>query len=172
MRRSPSSCGVSSIRDDDLSIAVVGSDVPPRNGVGVCRRNLPESCIPRYTSLAAWHEAFDSVRASIPPLESGGRTVAVLGRSDVIYPKEHHRSAERIASRGAVVTEFALATLLYPPLPKKKPSDFGHVPGDGGHQAAERNGSLITARSAADQNRRCSGCPDHSALPTAAASIA
>ena len=88
-------------------------------------------------------------------LDAGGPTIAVLGNGiDIVYPKSHGRLFRTIAERGLIVTEFGPGT---PPLPPHFPirnrviSGLSH--GTVIVEATTRSGSLITARTAAEQGR-------------------
>lgn len=88
-------------------------------------------------------------------LDAGGSTIAVLGTGiDVIYPRANRRLFSRIEEQGLIVTEFAPHT---PPRPENFPirnrviSGLSH--GTVIVEATSRSGSLITARTAAEQGR-------------------
>ena len=90
-----------------------------------------------------------------------GRTIAVLGSGlDVDYPRVNSRLAEKIAERGAVLSEFPLGT---PPLQKNFPIRnriiSGLAMGLVVVEAAERSGSLISAGFALDQGREVLAVP-------------
>jgi DNA processing protein len=97
----------------------------------------------------------------------GGRTVAVLGSGvDVIYPPETRRLADEIAERGALVSQFAPGT---PPLPQNFPIRNQVIAAMSLAvvvvEAAERSGSLITARLAAELGREVLAVPGRITAP-------
>jgi DNA processing protein len=97
----------------------------------------------------------------------GGRTVAVLGSGvDVIYPPENRRLADEIAERGALVSQFAPGT---PPLPQNFPIRNQVIAAMSLAvvvvEAAERSGSLITARLAAELGREVLAVPGRITAP-------
>lgn len=94
-------------------------------------------------------------------LDAGGETVAVLGTGiDVVYPRSNRRLFDAIAKRGLVVTEFPPGT---PPLPPNFPIRnriiSGLALGTVIVEATGRSGSLITARTAAEQGREVFAVP-------------
>jgi DNA processing protein len=93
-------------------------------------------------------------------LESG-RTVAVLGSGvDVVYPPEHRALADAVLTQGALVSEFVPGT---PPrshhFPLRNRILSGLSLGVVVVEAAERSGSLITARLALEQGRDVMAVP-------------
>jgi len=88
-------------------------------------------------------------------LEAGGKTIAVLGTGiDLVYPRSHVRLARDIAERGLLLTEFPPGT---PPFaanfPIRNRVISGITLGTVIVEATSRSGSLITARTAAEQGR-------------------
>jgi DNA processing protein len=94
-------------------------------------------------------------------VDQTGGTLAVLGSGLARpYPPEHGRLFDAIADRGAVVTEFALED---EPLPFRFPRRNRLIAGLSSAvvviEAANRSGSLVTARLAADQGREVLAVP-------------
>lgn len=90
-----------------------------------------------------------------------GRTVGVLGCGvDIAYPRSHGALAGEIAARGALVSEFPPGM---PPLAHHFPQRNRVISGLADAvvivEAAERSGSLITARLALEQGRDVMAVP-------------
>jgi DNA processing protein len=150
-----------------LGIAVVGSRRPSIYGKVVAEqlaRGLAECGVTVVSGLA---RGIDSV-AQFTTLESGGRTLAILGCGLAhMYPPENHRLAERISHQGAVVSEFPMTTKpdrLNFPLRNRTIS--GLSLGTVVVEAGERSGALITAQWALEQGREVFAVPGNVTAPT------
>ena len=94
-------------------------------------------------------------------LQGVASTVAVIGTGpDRIYPAQHASLAMEIAQRGCIVSEFPVGT---PPLernfPRRNRLISGLARGVLVVEAAQRSGSLGTARAALEQNREVLAMP-------------
>jgi DNA processing protein len=141
-------------------IAVVGSRSPTHYGLkaaekiaqGLARRGLGV--------VSGMARGIDSA-AHWGCLEGKGFTVAVMGTGlDVIYPGSNKKLFERIAEKGAVITEFPLGA---PPEPKHFPIRNRIISGLSRGvvvvEATRRSGSLITATQAIEQGREVFAVP-------------
>ncbi|MCX7684624.1 MAG: DNA-processing protein DprA [Acetobacteraceae bacterium] len=99
-----------------------------------------------------------------------GRTIAVVpGGLDRPYPPEHAALQARIAGKGAVVAEAPLgAAPLDRHFPRRNRILAGLVVAVVVIEAAERSGTLITAREAADLGREVYAVPGHPVDPRSA----
>ncbi|MDF2545828.1 MAG: dprA [Anaerosolibacter sp.] len=94
-------------------------------------------------------------------LDSGGRTIAVLGSGvDVCYPKSNYSLMKEIEKNGAVVSEYAIGT---PPAPNHFPPRnriiSGLAKGVVVIEANAKSGSLITVEFALEQGREVLAVP-------------
>ncbi|HOD34394.1 MAG TPA: DNA-processing protein DprA [Syntrophales bacterium] len=148
------------LRKDDVNVAVVGSRVASTYGKYTTERLSRELTLRGITVVSGLARGIDAA-AHRGALLAKGRTIAVLGSGiDVIYPPEHRELFERIAERGAVMSEFPLET---PPnatnFPARNRIISGMSLGVVVVEAGERSGSLITARTAMEQGREVFAVP-------------
>ena len=149
--------------DTDLTapgIAVVGSRRATPYGIAVAERlaaGLAEAGLMVVSGLARGVDA----AAHRAALEAGGRTVAVLGSAqDLVYPPEHRDLARACAASGAVLSEFPPGTRPLPHhFPRRNRIIAGLTLGTLVVEAAERSGSLATARHAVDSGREVFAVP-------------
>jgi len=136
------------------AIAVVGARAASRNGLAMAAAIAGDLARAGVVVVSGLARGIDSA-AHAGALAAGGLTVAVLGTGiDVVYPAEHRELSERIAQSGLLVTEFSPGA---PPevfhFPRRNRIISGLSRAVVVIEAAERSGSLITARLAADQGR-------------------
>jgi DNA processing protein len=136
------------------AIAIVGSRRCSTYGRNVAEKLSRELAERGVTVVSGLARGIDSA-AHRGALEGRGLTVGVMGTGlDSVYPKENRKLAERIAEKGALITEFPLAT---PPVSQNFPFRNRVISGVSLGvmviEGAERSGSLITARLAYEQGR-------------------
>ena len=142
-------------------VAVVGARAASEAGLRMAQRLGFELAAHGFVVVSGLARGIDGA-AHRGALEAGGRTIAVLGCGiDVAYPPEHRGLADMIVeSRGAVLSELPLGSA---PLPENFPSRnrilSGLSLGVVIVEAAEKSGSLITARTALEQDRQVFAVP-------------
>jgi DNA processing protein len=142
------------------AVAIVGSRTATRHGLEIAFRlgfGLARAGLTVVSGLARGVDA----EAHRGALRGGGPTLAVLGcGADIVYPPEHAALAEEVAASGALVSEFAPGV---PPhgwhFPLRNRIISGLALGVVIVEAAQRSGSLITARCAAEQGRSVMAVP-------------
>lgn len=93
-------------RDDARSVAVVGTREASDDGIGRARKVARALVEHDVTVLSGLAKGIDAA-AHTATLDAGGRTIAVIGTGILgAYPKENAALHERIASAGAVVSQF------------------------------------------------------------------
>ena len=140
------------------AIAVVGARNASANGRRFARdiaAQLGTAGLPVVSGIARGIDA----AAHEGALDSG--TVAVLaGGIDTVYPEENRRLHETIAERGLLVAEMPVGTVPQARhFPRRNRIISGISLGVLVVEAAERSGSLITARFALEQGREVFAVP-------------
>ncbi len=142
------------VEQDQIAVAVVGSRRASAYGLRMAREitaGLVRCGVTVVSGLARGTDA----QAHWSALRGGGRTIAVLGSGiDVVYPSEHKALAQKISTNGAVVTELPMGTQPDAEnFPARNRIISGVSLGTLVIEAAEKSGSLITARLALEQGR-------------------
>lgn len=145
---------------DAPAVAVVGARRCSEYGRRVATelgRDLAAAGLVVVSGLAAGIDA----AAHRGALAGGGRTVAVLGTGiDLVYPTWHRPLSRQVAGQGALVSELPCGAPAMPHhFPKRNRLVSGLTLGTVVVEAAERSGSLGTARLALEQDREVFAVP-------------
>lgn len=145
---------------DKSVVAIVGARAASREALAAAETiagDLARAGVVVASGLARGVDA----AAHAGALDAGGTTIAVLGTGiDHVYPPENEELFERIGRRGLMITEFPPGTLPYPGnFPRRNRIISGLSRAVLVVEAAEKSGSLITARLAADQGRDVMAMP-------------
>ena len=156
------------ISEDEFGIAVVGSRLNSFYGKTACRTIVEKLAKSGITITSGMARGIDTL-AHTYALGFGGRTIAVLGNGlDICYPDENAELMEQIAQKGAVLSEYPMNT---PPQAKNFPERNAVIAGLSLGvvviEAAEKSGSLITARAGLEENRAVYAVPGDIFEPSA-----
>lgn len=157
------------IDKDRNAIGVVGSRQATPYGLDAAKKMSFQMAYAGFTVISGLARGIDTA-AHEGALASKGRTIAVIGAGMAkLYPPENKGLAERIATQGAVVSEFPVD---YPPdkqtFPQRNRIVAGWSSGLLVVEAPVRSGSLITAQQAADMGRTVYAVPGNIDRPTSA----
>jgi len=155
--------------EDEAAVAVVGARTATAYGRTMAARIAGGLAACGVTVVSGLARGVDAA-AHRAALESGGRTIAVLGSGlDRLYPPEHRRLGAEIALRGAVLTEFPFGSAPERwHFPMRNRLVSGLARGVVVVEAAARSGALITADAALEQGRDVFAVPGPATAPTSA----
>lgn len=154
---------------DGLAIAIVGTRGATQYGRSQAERFSRVLARAGLTIVSGMARGIDGA-AHQAALEVEGRTIGVLSNGVAeVYPPQHRELGERIAARGALISEM-------PPGTKPKKGMFpqrnrlisGLTLGTIVVEASERSGALITARLAGEQGREVFAMPGMVTSPNSA----
>jgi DNA processing protein len=157
------------IEVDAPAIAVVGARHATPYGRQIAARLAEDLAHAGITVVSGLARGIDAA-AHEGALHASGHTVAVLGCGiDVVYPPEHRELTDRIVATGGLISERPVGT---PPLPAHFPARnriiAAMTQGTVVVEAAERSGSLITARLALEYHREVFAVPGRVDSPLSA----
>ncbi len=143
-----------------LQIGIVGTRHPTMTGRSDAHAFAQQLAQQGWTITSGLAQGIDAC-AHEGALSAPGYTIAVLAHGlDSIYPSRHNELANKVCEQGALVSEFPIGTAPHPQLfPRRNRVISGLSRGVLVVEAAQRSGSLVTARYAIEQNREVFAIP-------------
>ena len=141
-------------------IAIVGSRKPTPAGLKIATKFAKQLTASGVLVASGMALGIDSA-AHKGALQNGGQTLAVLGCGlDICYPAQNKNLAQQIMQHGVLVSEFPIGSVpAKHHFPQRNRIISGLAHGVVVVEAAEKSGSLITARLALEQNREVFAVP-------------
>ncbi len=148
------------IKEDRYSVAIVGSRTPTSYGVSIAEKISRGLSSAGITIVSGMARGIDTI-AHNGALKANGRTIAVLGSGiDVVYPPENKALLNKIATSGAVISEFPTGTKPNQEnFPRRNRIISGLSLGVVVIEAALDSGSLITVSHALEQGKEVFAVP-------------
>ncbi len=145
---------------DGNVVGIVGSRAATPDGLTIARELSEELSRRGYVVVSGMAAGVDGA-AHAAAINAGCPTIGVLGCGvDVVYPSRHKALAAAMAAQGCLVSELPPGTLPRPyHFPLRNRVISGLSRGVVLIEAGERSGSLITARTAAEQGRDVMAVP-------------
>ncbi len=147
-------------QSDHDSIAIVGTRNPTEYGKTVTEEICTGLVQSGFTIVSGLARGIDAV-AHAATLQSGGRTVAVIGCGvDIIYPQDNVRISRQVQETGAILSEYHIGTKPEAGnFPKRNRIISGMTLGTVIVESSPEGGAMITASYALDQNREIFAVP-------------
>ncbi len=142
--------------DDALAVAIVGTRQPSETGLTRAARLTKDLVERRVTIVSGLAKGIDTA-AHQTAVDSGGRTIAVLGQgiATPVYPRTNALLAQACSRTGAVISQFWPSA---PPaswtFPRRNATISGLAQGTLVVEANSHSGAKMTARLAIEQGRR------------------
>lgn len=154
---------------EPVAVAMVGTRQATSYGVRAAESMAAELAAAGITIVSGLAQGIDS-GCHEGALAGGGKTVAVLGCGlGVPLPEKRKRLGDRIAERGAVVSEFGMEAPALPEhFPRRNRIISGLCAATVVVEAGEQSGALITASFALEQGRELFAVPGRVSDPQSA----
>ena len=155
--------------EDAYAIAMVGTRQSTLYGRQTAERLARQLAASGVTVVSGGARGIDSA-AHEGALQSGGRTIAVLGTGlDIVYPAENVKLYQRIAEQGALITQFPFGRKGdKQSFPIRNRIVAGMTQGTAVVEANRASGALITANFAAEYGRTVYAVPGRVDSPRSA----
>jgi len=155
--------------EDAYAIAMVGTRQSTLYGRQTAERLARQLAASGVTVVSGGARGIDSASHE-GALQSGGRTIAVLGTGlDIVYPAENVKLYQRIAEQGAVITQFPFGRKGdKQSFPIRNRIVAGMTQGTVVVEANRASGALITANFAAEYGRTVYAVPGRVDSPRSA----
>ena len=155
--------------EDAYAIAMVGTRQSTLYGRQTAERLARQLAASGVTVVSGGARGIDSASHE-GALQSGGRTIAVLGTGlDIVYPAENVKLYQRIAEQGAVITQFPFGRKGdKQSFPIRNRIVAGMTQGTAVVEANRASGALITANFATEYGRTVYAVPGRVDSPRSA----